>query len=939
MTPFATTNPKYPNGIPSMYFNQLSGYPFMDINLSFIFNLIPPDIIIEVFIFSFLEHDIIFYSARPEILNMVMYIFSNLNYPFNDSIYYWHILSVSKDSFMSGTSTFVGKTSSTLTGILNPYDPEILTTKKISEHFVLDIDNKTFFFLYQEETEEVKDTMLLYNYIKNCTNELDDNTREKPKKDKEEKSDNCFDDGIQLYEAIKNLMEALGRKAKKVTSIDYNTKVIKPSFLTLYEGESELECNKSTLRLQKAFFTFITQILQNFLSILSIEEDDNSKNDSNVSDKRLPSIVINIKQEELNEEEKDKRKLASKAGRIFKLKFKDSSKYSSFVINFCKFHDSIDLYKIPYTFINEFVYYSHIAVEHNLTEVDVFKLIDQFYGKYKCNTLEAFIQQHEKDNKDKKDKKKKNNSNSSSINFEDSNNQSNLFEELDSYNLYVFNFNNFIEYYKKYLRNIINREQEDDKDIFTKVKSTQKAFKKYKRNGYYLSNKLLNIYSHFVNNNFDKMIKLFKLIKCQKIEESGNNLELDDETGELFKRKISSSAPSSDKYKKNNIRINYSLDENDKYNNDLIIYEEDNDNIIYDKKMDKVERALKIFGSYELNDITDVIQTHFILQRCFTSYSLIKFSLINVLGITRAIEGQKIKNPEVIQTMCKFCEITKSLVRKYMNIFLSIFQALKTKDIIQDKNQCGICLNIIASQFKKTNMIPTEETTNTMKEIRDSLPPKEDAFVENEDKNYIESVNNFIKKHGTFFAIQKDGILSLKENTEKKFNEVMITIETIFLGNFTSNSSSKNTISFDYKELEKLYKDAGLKNIKDKKLFYPKTPLILYYSTNKFLNDYLNNNFTNKDNIYDELLLDILSLLYYFKIPLIKEKWVDRYKSVNTDIYMAKAPLKEKDHKKAPLKNEKGKIEISELKETLQAIIAILIDLFSVIKKMRKKGK
>ena len=127
------------NRMPSMFFSQLSGYPSMDINLSFIFNLIPPELIIEVFIFSFLEHDIIFYSSRPEILNMVMFIFSNLNYPFNDSIYYWHILSVSEESFMSGSSTFVGKTCSTLTGILSEYNQEILTTKKIREHFVLDI--------------------------------------------------------------------------------------------------------------------------------------------------------------------------------------------------------------------------------------------------------------------------------------------------------------------------------------------------------------------------------------------------------------------------------------------------------------------------------------------------------------------------------------------------------------------------------------------------------------------------------------------------------------------------------------------------------------------------------------------------------------------------------------------------------------------------------
>ena len=925
MKPFVTPNPKNPNEIPSIYFNQLSGYPFLDLNLSFIFNLIPPDIIIEVFIFSFLEHDIIFYSSRPEILNMVMYIFSNLNFPFNDSIYYWHILSVSKESFMTGSSTFVGKTSSTLTGILSIYDPEVLTTKKISEHFVLDIDNKTFFFLYQEETEEVKNTMILYNYIKNCTNELDDTNKDKPKKDKEEKSDNCFDDGIQLYEAIKILMEELQRRAKKVTSIDYNNKIIKPSFLILYEEESEFECNKSNLRLQKAFFTFITQILQNFLSILSIEED-NPKIDS---EKRLPSIVVNIKQEELNEEEKNKRKLASKAGRIFKLKFKDSSKYSSFVINFCKFHDSIDLYKIPYTFINEFVYYSHIAVQNNLSEVDVFKLIDQFYGKNKCDSLEAIIQKSDKI--DKKDKKKK----IHSSNIEENNNPNDVFDELEFDNVYVFNFNNFIEYYKKHLRNIINREQEDDKEIFIKVKNTQKAFKKYKRNGYYLSNKLLNIYSLYCNNNFDKMIKLFKLIKCQKIEKSDNNLELDYEDGELFLKKISSSAPPSD-LKKKNIRNNYCIDENNN-NNNIIIYEEDNENILYNRKMDKVERDLKIFGSYEFNDITDVIQRHFILERCFTSYGLIKFSLLNVLGITRGIEGLKIKNPKVIQTVCKFCEITKSLVRKYMNIYLSIFQALKTKDIIQDKKQCDICLGIIASHFRKTNMIPTEETTNTMKEIRESLAPKENVSDETEDKNYIELVNNFIKKNGTFFAIQKDGILSLKENTEKKFTEVMTTIETIFLGNFTSNSISKNIISFDYKELEQLYKDAGLKSKKDKKIFYPKTPLVLYASTNKLLNNYLNNNFTNNDNIYDELLLDILTLLYYFKIPLIKEKWIDQYKSSKTDINMEKAPLKEKLHKKTTKKSEKDKIGISELKETIQEIIAILIDLFSVIKNIRKK--
>jgi len=240
-----------------------------------------------------------------------------------------------------------------LTGILSEYNSEILTTSKIREHFVLDIDNKNFFFLYQEETEDVKDTISLYTYIKNCAQESDDTNIDAIRVDKETKIKNYFNDGIQLYEVIKNLMEELNRRSKKVTSTNYNEKIIKPSFLTFYEDESEMECVQANLRLQRAFFTFIAQISQNFVSILFIEGEKN-EDDINIS--------VNIKRDnedsEINEEEEKKRKLALKAGRIFKKKFIDCSKYSSFVVNFCKYHDTIDLYKIPYTFINELIYYS-----------------------------------------------------------------------------------------------------------------------------------------------------------------------------------------------------------------------------------------------------------------------------------------------------------------------------------------------------------------------------------------------------------------------------------------------------------------------------------------------------------------------------------------------------------------------------------------------------
>ncbi len=97
--------------------------------------------------------------------NSYFIIFKCFNYPFNNLDYYQYILSVSQENFMSRRSPFIGK-SPTMIGILSEYDPEILTTEKIREHFVLDIDNKNFFFLYKEKNNEIEDIISLHNFIK-----------------------------------------------------------------------------------------------------------------------------------------------------------------------------------------------------------------------------------------------------------------------------------------------------------------------------------------------------------------------------------------------------------------------------------------------------------------------------------------------------------------------------------------------------------------------------------------------------------------------------------------------------------------------------------------------------------------------------------------------------------------------------------------------------
>ena len=229
-----------------MFFEKLSGYPFIDINISFIFNLIPLEIILEVFIFSFLEYNIIFYSSKPEFLNSIIYLLKCFNYPFNNSIYYQCILSISKDLFISEISTFIDNTYSTMIGVLSEYDPEIYSNKIIKDHFVFDIDNKNFFFFYQEENDKVRETMYLYTYIKNCIKDISYNSISNSVKD-------IFKERFRLYECIKNLMEKLKKRSDKVTAKNYNESLYKPSFFNLYEFETEMKSIESNKYIQEAF--------------------------------------------------------------------------------------------------------------------------------------------------------------------------------------------------------------------------------------------------------------------------------------------------------------------------------------------------------------------------------------------------------------------------------------------------------------------------------------------------------------------------------------------------------------------------------------------------------------------------------------------------------------------------------------------------------------
>ena len=655
-----------------------------------------------------------------------------------------------------------------------------------------------------------------------------------------------------------------------------------------------IEYNK---KIQTAFYIFIIKIISNFMKAEGFDEDDNIDDNESFSESRMPSFVVDKEKEKNNQMEeeeqqlKEKRQLSIKAGGIFKEKFIKSSKYNSFFINYIKYHNSIDVYKIPYNFINEFVYY-YQCNGISLMELDIIGITEQFYGKKKLLDFEEIINKKKSeiklDNQKIKDKKrqikgKKEILEENIIKEIEKIKHSNL-EEENLQNVFLFSFNNFFEYYQKNLRAIINREQEDDKENFSKVKSNNGFYKKYQRKNYFLSQKILNIYITFINNNLKELSKTFELIKCNYKNEE--------------KDKFNNSEESSSIIINNDFQKKLYLKENSK--NKLVDLEEVKNEkeellFLFQNKL-KMNKSLKekFFGTYDILEIDDIIEDNLIFQRYYSNYELIKYSLLNILAITRTVDSKIINNQNIMQIVFDFCEVTKLHTKKYMNIYLYIFQKIYQNENLLEKLKIKECIKMVSLYFTKKNMIPSEKNDEFLNEIKMKIIEDDYDLLISNSISESDDFKEYIKKYGNFFQIIKGIFFSNK----KEFVNALPIIETLYLGHYENNA-----FNFYYNELNELFNEIELND--NNKKFIPKTPILLYESSNKKLKKYLKD--FPKENIQNnELYHDILSLLFYFKIPIIEDKWI------------GKSKLKE---------NKNGN-----LNELLKKIIAILFDLFNILK-------
>jgi len=325
---------------------QLSGYPVLDFNLSEIFNILGISYIVELYILFMLDFDMIFFSQNIELLNFTMYMFSALSYPCNDSFHNWYNFSISLEEFENPECMYATRPFAMMIGVNEKYSNNINTSKvKNAAHIVVDLDERRFVLKYlsKDEEEQNKFVNFLTNikYIKTINDKL------------------TF-----LPKLIKTLMTGLENIPKLYSVRDSTSRgycINQSNYqMNLFEVNDKIRnLNKN---IQELFYNFnlnLFSIYSNFLII-----DQNPQINESPLNLKL-NLEYKLNSEKMNNEEL-----------IFTKFIQNSQKFKSYIENYMKFHECLDLYKIPYIFFDEFIYYKKNLDEKNFPFFDI---IDNFY--------------------------------------------------------------------------------------------------------------------------------------------------------------------------------------------------------------------------------------------------------------------------------------------------------------------------------------------------------------------------------------------------------------------------------------------------------------------------------------------------------------------------------------------------------------------------------
>mgnify|MGYP006873026118 CR=1 FL=1 len=338
-----------PNKDNQIILPQLSGIPYFDIDLSYLFSYFNFESFFTTYIFSFLEFKTIFFSPNLNFLNTIMYIIRFLSYPFIDINDNGQIYSISKEEFLNG-----GEIKNNIIGVNCIYDPSFVIPNCYNNYFIISFNSLSIDIYFnkksinslnvdQANTDEIKEIIKLMKYIEDSV---------KINEGEEKVYNNFLDKRLYsmydaLYHCFKNIMNINvnfnNNNKENLNDFFIELKLDESNFRTYNYKYDIFDDHNSTI--QKAFYNFNLNIYEFFYERIKLS--------SGTKEKSKNKFEISSYDIEINEY-KDKKALCDQ-DKIFLKFFQKTSKYRQFYELFFKNNISCDLNKPSLIIAEEFL--------------------------------------------------------------------------------------------------------------------------------------------------------------------------------------------------------------------------------------------------------------------------------------------------------------------------------------------------------------------------------------------------------------------------------------------------------------------------------------------------------------------------------------------------------------------------------------------------------
>ena len=308
---------------------RLTGYPYLEFNLCNLLYSMPIKEFLKIYILTFLDINLLFFSKDLEKLNLMMFMIMNLNYPLVDGMYFWYIKTFSQEQIKDGFDIM----QSTFRGINTEFNLKLNLSNFAKLYYIVDLNNNKNQLINLKNKDEDKENI---NKILEFMSLLFQ---------KKSKAPSYF-----LGESLNILRNKL-----KMIRIDYNEYIKKQKFPNFYIDKF---INQKNREIQEAFYEFNLKIIAVLYESFEFE---NKKHDN----------------PKFSEEEK-----------IFLRYLSYSDKYLSYFESFIKLFKPFEEFKIASLFTDECANLKMYDIKNELQNIKYFDIIDEIY--ISVNNTEIF---------------------------------------------------------------------------------------------------------------------------------------------------------------------------------------------------------------------------------------------------------------------------------------------------------------------------------------------------------------------------------------------------------------------------------------------------------------------------------------------------------------------------------------------------------------------